>query len=354
MQIPSWRALIYASFLLALVSPVSTGITPGNAAAASSDEAADAAYQFSVWESEGQYDLLYDAMHPDAQIIIPRATVEWFYITYFAPSLPQPASITGVEIVNWTWPVNQRTYSNTAEVSFRQEFAAGSPVTDIVRLVEGYDGEWHWFFGRTTEFIDTMNFEAVEAGWIDWNTSLLDATGISADHLFGEAIVAITSVQPDCFSIDSGSRYAPDTVQGSVKQKTNESREARVLFSYPPAEPVAGGAYPDLIVNGIDPSETGSPEAEAEAIKASITNWTGPEYSLPPRALAVDLASDSDYFITYYEEYSEPFGHVSVLTWGERGQPLLFAVAGPKIEIANELLSHWITNQIRDNRACLT
>jgi predicted metalloprotease len=52
--------------------------------------------------------------------------------------------------------VTGQTYPNTAIVSFKQPFADGSVVEDVVRLVQDDKGEWRWFFGRSREFVDAQ------------------------------------------------------------------------------------------------------------------------------------------------------------------------------------------------------
>jgi hypothetical protein len=112
-----------------------------------------AAVFYSELEAAGQFSELYRWIHPDAQRIIPESAVVGWYETDFAPRGPGAITVTGVQMVSWTWEVTGTTYPNTAEVAFQQPFADGTILTDVVRLVES-EGAWRWFFGRNRAFVD--------------------------------------------------------------------------------------------------------------------------------------------------------------------------------------------------------
>ena len=102
----------------------------------------------------GEFDALYDQLHPDAQAVVPRSAVVGWYETDFAPQGMGPIEVTDVRFVDWTWPVTGKTYGNTAEVSYRQQRADGTWIEDVVRLVRDDQGVWRWFFGRDRAFIE--------------------------------------------------------------------------------------------------------------------------------------------------------------------------------------------------------
>lgn len=138
-----------------IVSPVTT-IAQSDLDA---QNAANAAYMYSVFESTGDYNSEYDFIHPDARAVIPRAAVTGWYLDNYWPRQPQPITVTGVRFVSWTWPVTGVTYPNTAEVTFTQVFLDGGENTienDVVRLVQDRNGTWRWFFGRSREFVDEV------------------------------------------------------------------------------------------------------------------------------------------------------------------------------------------------------
>lgn len=105
------------------------------------------------YEMTGDLSSLLTYLHKDAAAIIPEAAVVGWYRNEWIPSGPGPISPYGIVFYDWTWGVNGVTYPDTAEVSFTQAFADGSVVNDVVRLVQ-YDGVWHWFFGRSLDFVN--------------------------------------------------------------------------------------------------------------------------------------------------------------------------------------------------------
>lgn len=152
-----WRPAMARGAILALVLVLLTDVFSFATTAQSGiDErtAAQVAVELSYLESIGDFNALYDRIHPDAHALVPRAAVIGWYQNEFYPLGPGVATVTGVRFVQWTWPVNGSTYSYTAEVSFVQPFADGTVLEDVVRLVQDDLGEWRWFFGRSREFVE--------------------------------------------------------------------------------------------------------------------------------------------------------------------------------------------------------
>ena len=143
---------------------------------AAAQAAAIAAYELSRMEASGDFNALYDRIHPDAHAVIPRAAAVGWFENEFAPRGPGVSRITGVEFGPWTWAVTGKTYPNTATVSFEQPFADGSVANDVVRLVQDENGEWRWFFGRSREFVDEQIALYVTA------QPPVDAGGRPVDH----------------------------------------------------------------------------------------------------------------------------------------------------------------------------
>jgi hypothetical protein len=333
-----------------LCLPVATDPSGGEQAGA---EPAAVAEQLSVLESQGAFDALYDRLHPDAQITVPRGVVTYWYSQYFAPLGPQPITVTGVDYADWTWEVIGRTYPGTAIVNYTQPLSNAAPVDEVVRLVQDVDGAWRWFFGRSEAFVEEMTAAAQTAGAVDSAESIPDAAGMPPAALFAEALSAIDSVSPACLDIISLFESAPSSLQGAEKQElTQDSGGDGAMFSYLPSDRAAGEAYPDLIIRSRALNAGESPGSVISDIEESIVNWDGPEFSLPPRALYVDLAPASLYLVSFYEEYTELLGHVPVLTWAERGGNILFAVTGPSIVAANELLATWAATLLTSSPGC--
>jgi hypothetical protein len=115
--------------------------------------AAAAAVEISQFEAAGDIGQLYARMHLDAKVLIPEQAVAGWFQAEFFPRGPGAITVTGVQMVSWTWEVTGVTYPTTAEVSFTQPFANGETVSEVVRLVED-NGQWYWFFGRNREFVN--------------------------------------------------------------------------------------------------------------------------------------------------------------------------------------------------------
>jgi hypothetical protein len=334
---------ILLSILAAALILSSGPMAPARAQTPELDAAAAVAQQLSVFESQSAWDALYDQLHPDSQLTVDRATVVYWYETYFAPNGPNPATVTGVSLTDWTWPVTGRTYSSAAEVSYTQTFSNGDTVIDVVRLVQATDGTWRWFFGRSPEFIQQMSQEAgqnIDPGPIP------DRTGIPPAQLFSEAIAAITSVAPACFA-GVGIGALPGSIGLDLLNSNLSESGARAESAFF----TSGDEFPGLIANALILANGDTPESVARKIDASQINWEGPPFSAPPRGFVADLAPGSDYLIVYYEEYAEPLGYMPVLTWGPPSSNNLFTVVGPEAGLINELVAEWSANALA---ACLS
>ncbi|CAN5549481.1 hypothetical protein BH23CHL5_BH23CHL5_27120 [soil metagenome] len=146
-----WSALMCLLFVVSLSFETSSKAV----AVSDADSAMEMAYYLSYLESVGDFNTEYDFIHPDAREIVPRAAVVGWFLDNYSPKNPQPATITGVEFISWTWDVTGITYPFTAQVSFTQGFRDGTR-NDVVRLVQDQNGVWRWFFGRNREFVDEV------------------------------------------------------------------------------------------------------------------------------------------------------------------------------------------------------
>jgi predicted metalloprotease len=118
--------------------------------------AADAARELSLLEADRAFDALYEQMHPDALVVVPRSAVVGWYESFFIDRETAELTVTGVEPEPWTWGVTGVTYDDAVTVNFTQPYSVGgveSEVTGEVHLVP-YDGDWGWFFGASRVFVD--------------------------------------------------------------------------------------------------------------------------------------------------------------------------------------------------------
>lgn len=174
--------IVMVALSIAFVLGIAVDSFPVSAQTANdAQDAMDAAFLYSYLESIGDYNTEYDYIHPDARAIIPRAAVTGWFMDNYWPRQPQPAVITGIRFVAWTWAVTGQTYPYTAEVYFTQIFwdgGANTVVNDVVRLVQDRNGVWRWFFGRSPEFVAQVisQYVPIPATVSYTGTSWLDGT----------------------------------------------------------------------------------------------------------------------------------------------------------------------------------
>ena len=154
---PVWAADIYLLGGEVPPDPATGGCplprSPAVPPLTATEQAAATAVYLSQLEATGEFDTLYDWLHPDAQAVVPRTAVVGWYAAAWAPRGADPITVIRVRFVDWTWSVTGETYAGTAEVAFQQRFADGSVVADVVRLVKIDTGAWCWFFGRDPAFV---------------------------------------------------------------------------------------------------------------------------------------------------------------------------------------------------------
>ncbi|MGH2561666.1 MAG: hypothetical protein ACRDJH_21585 [Thermomicrobiales bacterium] len=132
--------------------------SPDASLTAEEEAVEETAIALSELEAAGDFDQLYNQMHPEARALVPRAAVVGWFEDEYGPQQPGVITeVTGVDFVDWTWPVTGQTYPDTAEVSFVQPFgsAGENAVEGTVRLVE-VNGAWTWFFGRDAGFVEAQ------------------------------------------------------------------------------------------------------------------------------------------------------------------------------------------------------
>ncbi len=128
-----------------------------NDASSLENDAITKAVAISDQEFAGDFSAMYQSMHPDARAIIPEQVVVGWFTDYYAGIDASDMTVTGVELIPWTWGVTGETYPQTAEIAFTYTLTqngASSTVAEVVRLVQDDSGEWCWFFGRTRDFVD--------------------------------------------------------------------------------------------------------------------------------------------------------------------------------------------------------
>ena len=107
----------------------------------------------------GDFNAMYDLIHPDARAVIPRNVAVNTFEQLYGQGKVGRGVVTGVEMTTWTWGVTGQTYSNAAAVSFEQSYVENGEdkyLEDTMYLVQGPEKDWRWFFGGTRAFVDQM------------------------------------------------------------------------------------------------------------------------------------------------------------------------------------------------------
>lgn len=104
-------------------------------------------------EMSGEFNAIYDMLHPDAHAAVPRGAVVGWYRHDYGPRGPRTGKVVEVRFIEWTWAVTGKTYQGAIEVTYRQPFNDGSTDTSVLRLVKHKDN-WRPFFGESRAFID--------------------------------------------------------------------------------------------------------------------------------------------------------------------------------------------------------
>lgn len=305
------------------------------------NQAARAAVTLSRFEATAEYGRLYQEMHLDCQALVPAAVVVGWYRNTFAPRRPGVITdITGVDLVSWTWAGNDKTYLETAEVSFVQSFGVGGPVRDKVRLVRE-NGRWRWFFGRDVDFInqqiavyapmyppiraDRSTVVVTDAHTPPWNIATLvspardpEAIAIALPSSFAGNTLRITPLTGTMAGIPS---YASDT---TIYQYTGPSD---------PAIPSAVFGFYRLVA-GVMPGEA---MGRIKANGAAIT---------PADTVLVDgnEADAASPFLLVRQYTNDAVGIVPFLYWGAADGRWLYAASALELAGLRLLLEATVAN----------
>ncbi|HRA47530.1 MAG TPA: neutral zinc metallopeptidase [Thermomicrobiales bacterium] len=151
------RILAFCFALLLLVGALPSAV---RADTASDSKAALAqARQIFRYGDTGDFNAMYDLLHPDAQAVIPRdAAVGALQAIYGADSVGRGVPV-GVEFGSWTWGVTGQTYDNAAAVDFElpyEDNGVDKTIEDTMYLVADDQGEWRWFLGNSEDFVESL------------------------------------------------------------------------------------------------------------------------------------------------------------------------------------------------------
>ncbi len=119
--------------------------------------AAATAEELFALAAAGDFNALYDRVHPDVLAVVPRVAAIRAFEEIYATLRPGRAEITGVSIGAWTWGVTETTYPDAAEVLYSLPFVDPDNGQESIRESQMYlvpfEGEWRWFFGRDRAYL---------------------------------------------------------------------------------------------------------------------------------------------------------------------------------------------------------
>ncbi len=148
--------LIFALAIVASVPIQSVPTVTATQATERERSAADAAYAFFELAAAGQYNALYDVIHPDAHAVIPRVVATGAFEEIYALAQPARAVVIDVQLGPWTWPVTGVRYEDAATVFYDQPYQENGQTRTLeseMYLVE-VEGEWRWFFGTDAAYVE--------------------------------------------------------------------------------------------------------------------------------------------------------------------------------------------------------
>lgn len=313
--------------------PDGDGHTPIEAPAASPDAAltgeeqaaAETAIALSELEASGNYDRLYNRMHPEARAIIPRAAVVGWFHDEYAPQQPGVITeVTGVRFLDWTWPVTGTTYAHTAEVSYLQPFgpAGGAPVAGTVRLV-AIAGDWAWFFGRDAGFVEQQS------------ATYAPAFAPLGDGEIGEAAPwNIAQAVPPDLTLDQVVAAMPDTFAGYELAQEPAPNDIPGVYPFAVAsmhytfEQPGNDANANVVVNvtalpAVMTAAAALPQIEAEGYAEQAITGDPPPFAVTKS----DYAAEAAHLLA--TEETEAFGSRVLFVWGPRDGHTIISIWAP-------------------------
>ncbi len=148
---------------LVLVGLVGISLPAGPVTDQSSDQdqrdAVPRAEQILQLAADHEFNAMYDYLHPDAQAIIPRAAAVGVFTALYEEGKVGDATVTGVQMTEWTWGVTGQTYQNAAGVDFSQAYVdeeGRARILDDTMYLVKHDDQWRWFFGSDPSSVQEM------------------------------------------------------------------------------------------------------------------------------------------------------------------------------------------------------
>ncbi|MBA3416103.1 MAG: neutral zinc metallopeptidase [Chloroflexia bacterium] len=150
------RMLAAIALALAIIT---SGLLPpavsARQAAPDLDAAAEAAQTYLDLAVQGNFNGLFDYLHPDVLDEVPRSVGLAIFEGIYGATQPDPARIGQPDPVSFTWPVNGETYDAVA-VPYEQEATNTEGQRETVQslmYLALFDGQYRWFLGNSRAFV---------------------------------------------------------------------------------------------------------------------------------------------------------------------------------------------------------
>ena len=290
-------------------------------------EAADQAIELSRLETNGDYDALYELMHLDAQAIIPPQVVTGWYTDEFAPRQPGViTTVTDVQIIPWTWTLNDKTYQETAEITFEQPFGTEVEI-DTIHLVKERD-VWRWFYGVDVDSVNAV----IERYAPDYPPVTVDpATATLTDDgsiPWGLDTVTTAELTPELLAAALPEEFAGNTLQPGPREEPAEEMPyafatQSVTYRYTETDD------PTMTSAGVNLSELPAEMSVSQALE-EIRN--GPTSAIVEEDVLVENVTFQDIdatvlFMLVMQSGGEVVGDVPFLIWGAADGDWLFTAS---------------------------
>jgi hypothetical protein len=123
--------------------------------APNADAAAEAAQTYLDLATQGNFNALFDYLHPDVLDEVPRSVGLAIFQGVYGATRPGPARIGQPEPVSYTWPVNGETY-DAVEVPYEQTFTNAEGQQESLQslmYLAPFEGQFRWFLGNSRAYV---------------------------------------------------------------------------------------------------------------------------------------------------------------------------------------------------------
>jgi len=297
-------------------------------------EASAAAIELSRFEASGDFGGLVALLHPDAEAVMPPGVVvDWYTEVFAQRDAGEITNVTSVELIEWTWPVNGKTYQDTAEITFEQPLG-GEAETDTVHLVE-VSGVWRWFFGVSLEDANAK----LDTYAPDYPAAAGDpATAVITDD--GSIPWGLADATTADLTTDGVAAALPEDIAGNTLRAEPEVAEpdaglylfatSSTTYTYEAADD------PASTVAGFNISELPSDLSVAQALEEIRSSETFP---IPlDDFLRVNLNMETADeggvpFLLYRQSAGEDVGDVPYLVWGAADGTALYTATAQDLSL---------------------